>query len=79
MPDFVPLKLGVTGVASSKSLNDYERISKKHARSKSGLIIQDAPSIGDFMASSRLTAEELVWLIVENDMSKSDVIWPFEL
>ena len=48
-----------TGVASSKLPTDYERISKKQARSKSGPIVQDASSIGVFLASSRLTAEEL--------------------
>ena len=68
-----------TGAASSKPPSDYERISKKHAKSKSTPIVQDAPSIRDFLASSILTTEELAQLNVGADMSKSDVIWMFEL
>ena len=65
--------------ASRKPPTDYECISKKQAKSKSGPIIKNAPSITDFLAESRLTAEELAWLTVGADIQKMDVTWPFEL
>ena len=66
-------------MVSSKTSTDNERISKKQARSKSSLIIKDDSNIGDFLASSILTAKELARLTVGANMSQSDVIWPFEL
>ena len=46
--------------ASKKLPSDYERISRK--MKGKGPIIKDAPSIGDFLADSRLSAEELARL-----------------
>ena len=57
-----------TGSASSKPPTAYERISKMHAKSKPGPIIKDAPSIADFLASSRLTTKELAWLTMGADI-----------
>ena len=65
--------------ASKKLPSDYERISKKQAKSRPGPIIKDAPSIGDFLAASGLSVEELATLTAGADISKSDVVWPLEL
>ena len=68
-----------TWEASSKLLSDYECISKKQAKRKSGPIVEDAPSIGGFLADSRLTAEQLAQLVAGGEIRKLDVTWPFEL
>ena len=43
-------KVKQMGADSIKPLTDYECINKKQAKSKSGPIIKDAPSIADFLA-----------------------------
>ena len=63
--------------ASKKLPSDYERISRK--MKGKGPIIKDAPSIGDFLADSRLSAEELALLTAGGDISKGAVVRQFEL